>query len=119
MVLFAASFAGLVSFTGCTEFSHFGQVSDRQGTFPVNDVVISQQQNDGSWKRIGNTDGKGKWNILKAQISGGGRVRMEKQGYHTLTMSESEFLQQNNILMQASDTSFHGESAESDWNTRQ
>ncbi|MBX3396209.1 MAG: hypothetical protein KF841_12670 [Phycisphaerae bacterium] len=105
---------GLLS-TGCVEFNHFGQISDRQGTWPVNDVVISQQQSDGSWKRIGNSDGKGKWNILKANIKGGGRIKLEKPGYYTLNMSESEFLQQNNILLEASDDSYQSGRTGSSW----
>ncbi|HWL95296.1 MAG TPA: hypothetical protein VNT79_17380, partial [Phycisphaerae bacterium] len=80
---------------GCTEFTHFGQVSDRQGTWPVNDVRISQQQGDGQWRPIGTTDGKGKWNIQKAAIGAGGRVKFEKPGYQTVVLSESEFLQQS------------------------
>lgn len=101
--------------TGCVEFNHFGQISDRQGTWPVNDVIISQQQSDGSWKRIGSSDGKGKWNILKANIKGGGRIKLEKPGYYTLNMSESEFLQQNNILLEASDDSYQSGRTGSSW----
>ncbi|MBK8269534.1 MAG: hypothetical protein IPK83_15025 [Planctomycetes bacterium] len=117
-VILAALF-GLVLCTGCTEFNHFGQISDRQGTFPVNDVTISQQQNDGTWKRIGNTDGHGKWNILKSKIAGGGRVKLSKPGYHTLNMSESEFLQQSNVLLESSHEAYEGDSTDSAWDTRQ
>jgi hypothetical protein len=121
MALLAATtfFMFIPLFSGCTEFSHFGQISDRQGTFPVNDVTISQQQNDGTWKRIGNSDGNGKWNILKGKIEGGGRVKLTKPGYHMLNMSEAEFLQQHNILMESSEESYQGESPDSAWDTGQ
>lgn len=92
--------AGLmVAVSGCTEFSHFGQVSNRMTSAPVNDVKIEQQQEDGSWKTIGYSDGKGAWNIFKMQISGGGRVRMTKAGYAPHVMDESDFLSQHVILM--------------------
>lgn len=102
----------------CVEYAHFGQVSDRQGTWPVNNVNISQQQSDGSWKDIGVTDGKGRWNILKARISGGGRVKLHKPGYYTVLMSESEFLQQSNILMQSDDESSYRSENETGWGTQ-
>lgn len=66
---------------------------------PVNDVRIEQQQSDGVWKTIGHSDGKGAWNIFKAQIKGGGRVRLSKPGYATIVMDESDFLSQNVIMM--------------------
>lgn len=97
-----------VAAPGCTEFAHFGQVSDREGSFPVNGVSIWQQENDGSWREIGSTDGKGKWNILKSRIKGGGRIKMQKAGYQTLIMGESDFLQQNSILIQATDSGNFG-----------
>lgn len=84
---------------GCTEFSHFGQISDRESAFSINDVKIEQQKPGGAWKVIGYTDGKGKWNIFKMHIGGGGKIRFSKPGYETLVMYESEFLQQTNILM--------------------
>ena len=84
---------------GCTEFSHFGQISDRESAFSINDVKIEQQKPGGAWKTIGYTDGKGKWNIFKVKIGGGGKIRFTKPGYDTLVMYENEFLQQTNILM--------------------
>ena len=86
---------------GCTEFSHFGQISDRESTWAVYGVQIAQQQPDGHWKRIGQTDGTGRWNIFKSLITGGGNIRLSKPGYRTLIMSESDFLQQNLILMES------------------
>lgn len=76
-----------------------GQVSDREGAFAVNDVKIEQVRTGGKWKYLGNTDGTGRWWIIKEMIKGGGNVRLSKPGYHTVVMSESEFLQQINILM--------------------
>jgi len=81
------------------EFSHFGQISDREGAFSINDVKIEQQKPGGGWRVLGTTDGKGKWNIFKAQIKDGGRIRLSKPGYETLVMYENEFLQQNNIIL--------------------
>lgn len=85
--------------SGCMEFSHFGQVSDREGAFAVNNVKIEQHGPEGGWRVIGHTDGKGKWNIFKTNIKGGGRIRLSKPGYQTLILNESEFLQQDNIVM--------------------
>ena len=87
--------------SGCTEFSHFVQISDRESTRPVYGVVISQHQADGAWKRVGQTDGTGRWNIFKSRISGGGDIRLSKPGYRTKMMLESTFLQEHNVLMQA------------------
>lgn len=86
---------------GCTEFSHFGQISDRESAQAIYGVDISQHQADGAWKRVGQTDGTGRWNIFKRRISGGGDIRLSKPGYRTRTMLESTFLQEHNILMQA------------------
>jgi len=87
--------------SGCTEFSHFGHISDGESAQPVYGVLISQRQTDGAWKRIGQTDGTGRWNIFKSRISGGGDIRLSKPGYRTKRMLESEFLQEHLILMQA------------------
>lgn len=93
----------LISFlggaTGCQELVHMGQISDRQSAWSVNDVLIEQQQTDGSWKQLGRTDGNGRWWIIKDRFSGGGKVRLSKPGYFSITMPEAEFLQQNNLLM--------------------
>ena len=101
---------------GCVEFSHFAQISDREGTWAVNDVEISQQRPNGGWKSIGKSDGKGKINIFKHTISGGGKIRLRKPGYRTRYFSESEFLQSHNILMQSTEDAGYGESSDSLWN---
>ncbi len=93
-----------VLFSGCVEFAHFGQVMDRESSGSVNDVKIEQQRQGGGWETLGHTDGKGRWNILKYKISGGGRVRLSKRGYRTVIMPESDFLQQNNILLMPDQT---------------
>lgn len=103
---------------GCVEFAHFAQISDREGTWPVNAVEISQKQPNGRWKLIGKSDGKGKINIFKHLISGGGQIRLQKPGYRTIYFSESEFLQSHNILMQAIDSVDYGESPDTLWNER-
>jgi len=79
-----------------------GQISDREGAFSINNVKIEQQQTNGSWKHLGDTDGNGRWWIIKEWIKGGGQVRLSKPGYYAITMSESEFLQQVNIVMMSS-----------------
>lgn len=102
--------AGALSLApGCTEFSHFGQVSNRMTSAPVNDVKMEQQKSDGKWKTIGYSDGKGAWNILKMQVSGGGPVRLTKPGYAPLVMDESEFLSQNVILLTPTEEQGWGE----------
>ncbi len=101
-VLLAAVVPAIHLFSsGCTEFSHFGQISDRESTRAIYGVLISQHQSDGTWKRVGETDGTGRWNIFKRRISGGGDIRLSKPGYQTKMMLESTFLQEHNILMQA------------------
>lgn len=99
--------AGLMS--GCTELNHWGHVSDREQSYAVNNVEISQQQPDGQWKKLGVSDGKGRWDIMKHTISGGGKIRLRKPGYETLIMNESDFLQQHVILMQATGDAGYGE----------
>lgn len=95
-VLTAAA-AGL--FSGCSEFSHFGQINNRETSRSVNDVTIEQQQEEGGWKEIGRTDGKGAWNIFKMQIKPGRRIRLSKPGYESLVLEESDFLSQSVILL--------------------
>lgn len=89
--------AGLAG--GCSEFSHFGQINNRETSRSVNDVKIEQQQEGGGWKEIGRSDGKGAWNIFKMQIEPGRRIRLSKPGYETLVMEESDFLSQSVILL--------------------
>ena len=78
---------GLVG--GCQELVHMGQISDRESSWRVIGAMIEQQQADGSWKTLGETDGGGRWWIMKDQIRGGGRIRISKPGYYTRTMGES------------------------------
>jgi hypothetical protein len=84
---------------GCKEFVHMGQISDRQSAWSISGVLIEQQQVDGSWKQLNRSDGNGKWWILKDNIHGGGKIRLSKSGYYSVTMPEAEFLQQSNLLM--------------------
>ena len=80
-----------------------GQVSDREGAFCIGGVKIEQSQSDGSWNQLGTTDGNGRWWIIKEKMKGGGKVRMSKQGYYPIVMSDSEFLQQVNLVMTPTD----------------
>lgn len=84
---------------GCQEFVHMGQISDREASWAVAGALIEQQRSDGAWKELGETDGGGRWWIMKERIKGGGRVRISKPGYFTRTMAENEFMQETNILM--------------------
>ena len=84
---------------GCSEFTHMGRMSDREYSTPVAGVKIEQQQEDGSWKNLGETDGSGKWFIMKSQYKGGGRIRLSKKGYGTQIMSDNEFMQASSMMM--------------------
>lgn len=96
---------------GCTEFVHWGHVDDRDGVGGVNGVEISQKLSGGRWRRLGETDGKGKWSIFKSEIHGGGEIRLRKPGYKTLILPESQFLQKGLILMQSIDGSGYDDAA--------
>jgi hypothetical protein len=85
--------------TGCSELVHEGQISDRESAFTVGDVRIEQQAEDGGWRLLGKTDGRGRWWILKDRIKGGGMIRISKAGYYPIRQSENEFLQSINLLM--------------------
>ena len=92
-----AVFAILIG--GCAEFAHMGRMADREYSSAVAGVQIDQQQEDGSWKNLGETDGSGKWFILKSQYKGGGRIRLSKKGYGTQIMTDNEFMQSSSMLM--------------------
>jgi hypothetical protein len=76
-----------------------GQISDREAAWAVANVQIDQHQPDGTWKSLGSTDGNGRWWIIKEKIKGGGKIRLSRGGYLPIYLGESEFLQQNNIIM--------------------
>jgi hypothetical protein len=84
---------------GCQELVHMGQVSDREGAFSVGGVKIEQMQSDGSWYQLGITDGNGRWWIIKDKMQGGGKIRLSKPGYYPIVMSDSEFIQQVNLVL--------------------
>jgi len=84
---------------GCAEFVHMGRMNDREYASAVAGVKIEQQQEDGSWRKIGETDGSGKWWILKSEYQGGGRIRLSKKGYGTQVMTDNEFMQASSMLM--------------------
>lgn len=99
----------------CTEFVHWGHISDRENSWGINAVEIAQKQPEGNWKVIGSSDGKGRWEVYKNRIEGGGKIRVSKRGYYTIEMSEAEFLQKHVILMQATEGSDFGDSVPSEW----
>jgi hypothetical protein len=84
---------------GCQELVHMGQISDRESTGSICGAAIEQQQPDGTWKRLGETDGNGKWWILKDKVKGGGKIRISKPGYYPVLLHENEFMQESNILL--------------------
>lgn len=100
---------------GCVELVHWGHISDRENSWGINNVTISQQQDDGSWRRIGTSDGKGRWEVFKENIKGGGRIKVEKDGYYPILMPEAEFLQKHVILMQSSGGDDSGDSMPNGW----
>lgn len=89
----------VIMLSGCSEFTHMGRMNDREYSTPVAGVLIEQQQEDGSWKKLGETDGSGKWFIMKSQYQGGGRIRLSKKGYGTQIMTDNEFMQSATMLM--------------------
>lgn len=88
-----------IAVSGCAEFAHMGRMNDREYSTAVAGVKIEQQQDDGTWKYLGETDGSGKWFILKSEYKGGGRIRLSKKGYGTQIMSDNEFMQASSMLM--------------------
>jgi hypothetical protein len=92
-----------------------GQVSDREASWAVGGALIEQQRSDGTWKEIGETDGGGRWWILKDRIKGGGRIRITKPGYFPRTMAEAEFMQETNIMMIPTGAGDRMEDAERQW----
>lgn len=76
-----------------------GQISDGVSSWAIGDVKIEQKQEEGNWKKLGKTDGDGRWWILKKDIHGGGPIRISKPGYRTKTISEADFMNDPNILM--------------------
>ena len=102
--VFALLGLSLAISAGCQELVHMGQISDREGAFCIGGVKIEQFQADGSWAQLGVTDGNGRWWILKEKMRGGGKIRMSKPGYYPIVMSDSEFLQQVNLVMTPTDT---------------
>ena len=99
----------------CVEFVHWGHISDRENTWGINGVQIEQKQPDGSWRKIGETDGKGRWEVFKKDVHGGGTIRVSKRGYYTIEMTEAEFMQKNMILMQETGSGDVGEGLPPDW----
>ncbi|MCB9852995.1 MAG: hypothetical protein H6819_07860 [Phycisphaerales bacterium] len=101
--------------TACTEFVHWGHISDRENSWGINGVEIAQKQPSGKWEIIGGSDGKGRWEVFKNRIKGGGTIRVSKPGYYTIEMSEAEFLQKHVILMQSTGGEDSDESLPSEW----
>jgi hypothetical protein len=83
---------------GCSEFVLEGIVSDRHSGRPIPGVQIDQNRAE-SWKNLGETDGKGRYWIMKSDVKGGGRVRLSKPGYHFTEMREGDFLTGQSFLL--------------------
>lgn len=89
----------LCASTGCQELVHMGQLSDRETASSVGGARIEQQTGEGGWKYLGETDGNGRWWILKDKVKGNGGIRITKPGYYTLRMAANEFMTTTNIIM--------------------
>ena len=105
---FGACMLLVVILGGCAEFVHMGRMADREYASAVAGVKIEQQQEDGTWKKLGETDGSGKWWIMKKDYKGGGKIRLSKKGYGTQVMTDNEFMQASSMLM-APDTADESE----------
>lgn len=91
-LLIVSLFACLPLSGGCSELTAEGHISDRETSAPVPDVEILQSKSGSEWRRLGRTDGRGAYWILKSEIKGGGRIRFKKPGYYPLDLVDSEFL---------------------------
>jgi len=99
MLLATGAPAVLCFCSGCQELVHMGQISDQESSWSIGGATIEQQQPDGAWKRLGETDGNGRWWIMKKDLQSGGRIRVMKPGYYPRVLPESDFMQEHNILM--------------------
>ncbi len=93
--------------TGCSELVLEGIISDREYARPLPYVQISQRHS-GSWKTLGETDGRGRYWIMKDTVKGGGRVRFSKEGYHPAEVTEGEFLTGQSFILVPSTTPAEG-----------
>jgi hypothetical protein len=101
--------------TGCQEFVHMGQISDRDSSRSIGSASIEQKQSDGSWKLLDQTDGNGRWWIMKSEVGGGGRIRISKPGYYPKVIPENEFMQEHSLLLVPSGAGGFGDDAEGMW----
>lgn len=83
---------------GCSELVHEGVISDRETSRPIPTARIEQMRG-GEWRELGETDGRGRWWIMKHDIKGGGRIKLSKPGYYADTLPESEFLGGQSFLL--------------------
>lgn len=97
--LTAATAFALALICGCSELVHEGHVSDSHTSSPIPDVEVLRATSGGPWTRIGRTDGRGAWWILKSEIKGGSRIRLSKPGYHHHNMTDGDFLGSRSHLM--------------------
>lgn len=95
LVLTAATL-GMLS--GCSEFVLEGIISDRETARPLPFVKIDQEKGDG-WKHVGDTDGRGRYWIMKDRVGGGGVMRFSKNGYLPTKVTEGDFLTGQSFLL--------------------
>jgi len=93
--------------TGCSELVLEGIISDRETARPLPFVEISQRHS-GSWKSLGETDGRGRYWIIKETVKGGGRIRFTKESYHPAEVTEGEFLTGQSFILVPSNTPAEG-----------
>lgn len=99
----ATFLAAAMMLCGCSELVLEGIVSDRENGRPLPSVQIDQKRAE-QWRSLGETDGKGRYWIMKHGVHGGGPVRLAKQGYHSTEIKEGDFLTGQSFLLIPSET---------------
>ncbi|MCK6485721.1 MAG: hypothetical protein HUU22_19285 [Phycisphaerae bacterium] len=102
VILFVGGLSG-----GCAEMVAEGHISDRDTSSPVQNVEVLASRDGQAWKKLGTTDGRGAFWILKSTIPANSKIRLKKSGYYPLDMNDSEFVNSRSHLItptgQASD----------------
>lgn len=92
---------------GCAEMVAEGHISDRDTSSPVQNVEVLASRDGQAWKKLGTTDGRGAFWILKSTIPSNSKIRLKKAGYFPLDMTDSDFVNSRSHLItptgQASD----------------
>lgn len=97
--LYLIGMLNLAAAGGCAELVADGHISDRESSAPIPAVEIQQSAGGESWHKLGETDGRGYFWILKSQVTAGATIKFRKAGYYPLTMRDNEFLASKSHLM--------------------